>query len=425
MRKLKRYNGLILIVSLLLTWSCASTGTTTKTSKVSRTNLAYLYQPDKQFASLKCAVFHTSDTTSELFVKVNFSDLLYQKDPYTGLYSCSYRLSYTMWKGYESAEVISGNSEISGDSINYGKSVDVIHTFQLPARIPDNYVIQVELFDMNRKASSRQYVNVWKSSMYDRQSFLLFDQNASLMFRNYVYPGEVLKIMTGKPGLNELTVSCYFRDFPVARPPYTEDKDPVFDHRPDSLYTIPLSEGKSEWMEFKRKGFYHFRVDTTQRAGLTIFVYDEGFPEMYSAEQLREPLRYISTRKEYDSLMASDQPKAAVDDFWLKTAGTPERAKALIQKYYRNVEESNQYFTSYLEGWKTDRGLIYTVLGKPNYVYRSDNSEEWIYGEPQNRSSLNFTFVKVKNPFTGNDFMLLRSPTYKEPWFITVQSWRR
>jgi GWxTD domain-containing protein len=154
-------------------------------------------------------------------------------------------------------------------------------------------------------------------------------------------------------------------------------------------------------------------------------VFDEGFPEIYTPEQLRAPLKYITTNKEFDLLMASDQPKAAVDNFWLSKAGNEERAKSLIQKYYRNVEESNAYFTSYLEGWKTDRGLIYTVLGKPNYVYRSENTEEWIYGEPEHRNSLWFTFVKVKNPFTDRDYMLLRSPTFKDPWNITVQSWRR
>jgi len=419
MQRLNRYHRNLILLIVLISAGCATT------NKTSLNNLSFLYQPELQFATLDLKIHHINDTISDLFIRVNFSDLVYEKDPFSGIYRCSYRLSYKMWKSYESPEIISGSTLISGDSISYGKDAGTIHSFSLPARYPGEYVVEVELFDLNRKAPSKQFATVWKSSMQGRQNFLVFNQYEQILFRNYLYPGERFRVVTDDQSLSRLFVSCYYREFPLARPPHVSDREPVFEHQPDSMFEIPVSSGSTAWMEFGPEGFYHFRKDTTSREGMTLFIFDEGFPEIYSAEQLREPLRYITTNKEYDTLMASDQPKAAVDNFWLSKAGSEERAKMLIQKYYGNVEESNLYFTSYLEGWKTDRGLIYTVLGKPNYVYRSDNSEEWIYGEPENRSSLQFTFVRVKNPFTDNDFMLLRSPTFKEPWNITVQSWRR
>ena len=419
MLKQNRYYHFIVVMALFLAAGCASTNQT------SRINLAFLYHPEKQFANLESVVYHLNDTASDIYVKVNFSDLLYAKDPFSGLYICSYRLSCKMWKGYEEGEVVFFSSELSGDSINYGRNAGTIHSFQLPARYPGNYIVALELFDMNRKASTVQYVNILKSDRAGRQNFLVFGQEDQLLFRTYLYPDQGFKIVTDDREQATLTVNCYFRDFPLARPPYLEDREPVFNYLPDSVFLLPLSSGQTGRIALNRRGFYHIRKDTTRREGLTLFIFEEGFPEIFSAEQLREPLKYITTKKEFDSLMASSQPKAAVDNFWLTMAGSPERAKSLIQKYYGNVEESNLYFTSYHEGWKTDRGLIYTVLGKPNYVYRSDDSEEWIYGEPQHRSSLRFTFLKVKNPFSDNDFMLLRSPTFKEPWFITVQSWRR
>lgn len=419
MPRLNRYYRNMVFLVLLISAACA---TTTRTSL---NNLSFLYQPDKQFAKLELKIYHVNDTLSDLYIKVNYGDLVYEKDLFSGIYRCSYRLSYKMWKGYDSPEIVSGSTQISGDSLNYGRNAGESHTFQLPAKYPGDYVVEVELFDMNREASSKQYTSVRKSNMNGRQNFLVFNQYEQLVFRNYLYPGERFRVETGDPELSGIFVSCYFREFPLARPPHVADREPVFEHKPDSLFQVSVHSGRTGWMEFYRKGFYHFRKDTTQREGMTLYVFDEGFPQIYSADQLREPLRYITTNKEYDTIMASDQPKVAVDNFWLSKAGSEERAKMLIQKYYSNVEESNIYFTSYLEGWKTDRGLIFTVLGKPTYVYRSDDSEEWIYGEPQNRSSLQFTFVRVKNPFTDNDFMLLRSPTFKEPWNITVQGWRR
>lgn len=416
----KAFIKLLILPALLLIIAGCET-----TSKVSLHNLVFLYDAEKQFTKLTSWVYHTNDSTSTLFVEVLFSNLLYQKDPYTGLYTSSYRLSYRISEGYDAKEIIGTSSIVTGDSLNYGKNTGIVHSFEVKTKQPGEYLLEITLFDFNRQSGSTQYMELVNNNRSGRQNFLVLNRDNRLIFESYIPEGEQFRIITGQPETGYLVVSHYQRDFPVARPPYTEDREPVFEYAPDSMFHIPLSNGESEWIMLDKPGFYHFRKDSVSREGLTLYRFHEGFPDITTAEELRYPLRYITTRKEYDSLMENSNMKAAVDDFWLKTARTPERAKILIQKYYLNVEEANRYFTSYLEGWKTDRGLIYIIFGKPDYVYRGKGTEEWIYGEPQNRSSLRYTFVKVNNPFTDNDYMLLRSPTLKDSWFITVQSWRR
>lgn len=393
--------------------------------KTSLQNVVFLYQPENQFAELNSCVFHSSDSISTLYVKVYFNDLLYQKDPFTGLYTCSYSLSYKLKGGYESKDILQTASVVSGDSLNYGKSKSVIHSFEIKAAYPEKYLLEIVLYDMKRNAGTTGYLEVDKSSRQGRQNFLVMDLNQELVFKNYMPAGEPFRIICNRHDLMQLFANKYTRDFPVARPPYTEDREPQFDYIPDSVFTVNLFNGESGWITLESEGFCHFRQDTVSREGFTLFCFLDGYPDITSAEQLQAPLRYITTRKEFDTLTESGNIKAAVDEFWLKTARTPERAQILFQKYYTGVENANKYFTSYLEGWKSDRGLIYIIFGIPDFVYHGDGFEDWTYGEPQNRSSLQFTFVRVNNPFTDNDYMLLRSPTFKEPWFVTVQSWRR
>jgi len=419
-RMKNRINTVLLAVSMFFFMAGCEV-----TSKISLQNLVSQYQPEKQFAELNSRVFHTSDSTSTLFVEVVYSNLVYQKDPFTGLYACSYSLKYKLKQDYESPDVLSTGSIVSGDSLNYGKQAGIVHSFDIKIKYPGDYLLEISLFDMNRQASSTRFLKVGKTSMKGRQNFLVLNRNQELVFMNYVPAGEPVRIVADDPALESLYVNYYERDFPLARPPYTEDREPTFEYRPDSMFTLSVLNGESEWVTLDKQGFYHFRKDTLSREGLTLYHFPEGFPEITTAEQLRDPLRYITTKKEYDSLVNNDNVKAAVDDFWLKTARSPERARLLIQKYYSNVEEANKYFTSYHEGWKTDRGLIYIIFGRPDYVYRGKDFEEWLYGEPENRNSLRYTFVRVNNHFTDNDYMLLRSPTLKESWFITVQSWRR
>ena len=136
------------------------------------------------------------------------------------------------------------------------------------------------------------------------------------------------------------------------------------------------------------------------------------------------PMRYISTKKEYDLLLASENQKNDMDKFWREIAGSNDRARTLIREYFKRVESANNYFTSYMEGWKTDRGIIYIIYGIPNIVYKNNNYENWIYGEENNMMSMSFVFHKVNNPITGNDYVLSRSPVFKSSWFRAVDSWR-
>ena len=116
--------------------------------------------------------------------------------------------------------------------------------------------------------------------------------------------------------------------------------------------------------------------------------------------------------------------RAAVERFWLDAAGSKDRARSAIRTYFERVENANRYFTSYVEGWRTDRGLVHIIFGSPNTIYRAPDTETWIYGEENNMMSLTFRFSKRDIPFTNNDLVLDRDPTFKGAWYRNVESWR-
>ncbi|MFO7722834.1 MAG: GWxTD domain-containing protein, partial [Bacteroidales bacterium] len=172
-------------------------------------------------------------------------------------------------------------------------------------------------------------------------------------------------------------------------------------------------------------GIYHFNADANQQAGFTVFVRPHAYPWISHPEQMIYPLRYLTSTREYAALLEAEDPKEAVDNFWIGNAGNELRAKKLIREYYRRVEKANYLFSSHQEGWKTDRGMIYIMYGPPSVVQRGFSSEIWTYGESRHIMSLTFIFTRLSNPFTDSDYMLERSPNYKTGWYQMVNSWRR
>jgi len=149
-----------------------------------------------------------------------------------------------------------------------------------------------------------------------------------------------------------------------------------------------------------------------------------------------EPLAYLASEDEMNRMRNAPGPKAALDEFWIGCGGNVEKARELLRIYYTRILYSNYYFTSYKEGWRTERGMIYTIYGPPDKVYKTADGERWGYRKPVLRSSwggryhlreeyLFFNFRYRANRLTDNDYYLIRSETLVTYWDRAVASWRK
>lgn len=407
---------LILISSfLILNFSCSAPGS------LLNQNLSYLYRKDKQHFAAEFNVWHFSDDSSRLSVRLDPKEFLYKRtgDFFTAEVSVGYRLI----ESYENPMVIDSASR---------KFVFQKKENPLPVPVSMDFrsdtlaelLLECRITDINKNVTDFFYINVDRSTNQSRNYFKLVPLNdETSLFTNRVSATDSFKIIHKDSLFRNLIVNYYHREFPLSTPPFSFDYRESFDYKPDSVFNIEISDEKV--FCFPAEGFYHIRKDTSIKQGFTIFRYHADFPNLTNPEQLLEPIRYLTTRSEYDEMKSSKDYKKAVDEFWLETGGNPERTRYLIKKYYSRVQFANENFTSYHEGWKTDRGLIYTIFGPPHMVYRTSKTEVWIYGEASAALSLNFTFIKVINPFSDNDFTLSRAPVYETNWYRAVDMWRQ
>ncbi len=393
--------------------------------ELSQQNLSGTYDPQLRFTQPEFLIAHTNDSITNVYLHVNLSEFLYTRENENGKYIARIEISYSLYESYESKIILDSAALFYTDSIEYGLNSTLSEVLFVKAKAPGDYILKVSILDIHRGKELSYYLPIYKKSMIGSQSFMLFDKDSSLLFRNYISPNENVSLKYLNISQEKLFVHYYKRDFPLARPPFVLDKEQAFNYKADSTFSIPVFNGNSHQFNLVKEGFYFFQSDTNSREGFTIYRYYDDFPVISSAEHVISPLRYISTQREYDILTSSSNKKLTADSFWLVNTGHPNRARQLISRYYNRVQEANNMFSSFLEGWKTDRGMVYIVLGPPNYVYRATNTENWVYGEAGNPGSLRFSFIRVNNPFTNNDYNLYRNPMFKETWYNSVENWRR
>ncbi|WP_020532874.1 GWxTD domain-containing protein [Flexithrix dorotheae] len=174
-----------------------------------------------------------------------------------------------------------------------------------------------------------------------------------------------------------------------------------------------------------KKTLYFAQSDSSSTIGIGFIVVDKDYPKFSNVEKIAKSMIYISTDKEIQSFLTARDKKSVLDNFWINSGGSVENAKRLIKTYYQRVAYANKNFTTYKEGWKTDKGMIYIVFGRPDETYEVENGERWVYFLGKKRDRVTFEFFKRNNIFSGNHYELNRSPQYKKVYFTQVSKWRK
>jgi GWxTD domain-containing protein len=130
-------------------------------------------------------------------------------------------------------------------------------------------------------------------------------------------------------------------------------------------------------------------------------------------DKATDQLQYIATGSEMSKIRDATTPEEKQKrflEFWAKRDPDPQTVRnELMEEYYARVFYANKNFSHFIEGWKTDRGMVFIRFGAPQNIDRHpfdlDNKpyEIWYYYD-QNRE---FVFVDD----TGFGDYRLRYPT--------------
>jgi len=134
-----------------------------------------------------------------------------------------------------------------------------------------------------------------------------------------------------------------------------------------------------------------------------------------SEKWIKEEVVYIITPKEravFKKLETDKEQDMFIEEFWRHrdpTPGTPRNE--FKEEHYRRIDYANDMFgrISPFDGWATDRGKFYIMLGDPAYIERYVNSnathpiEIWYFqGKPNLRQAPFFRLMFFRRAGVGD-----------------------
>src|SRR5579862_6300861 len=96
---------------------------------------------------------------------------------------------------------------------------------------------------------------------------------------------------------------------------------------------------------------------------------------------LSEDVSYIITdaeRKAFLQLQTNEEREQFIEQFWQRRNPDPDSVDNPVkEEHYRRIAYANEHFSSGMAGWKTDRGRIYIIWGKPDSLETHTLGESW------------------------------------------------
>ncbi len=398
--------------------------TACKITRLSNINLVSIYKHEEPDIYPEYYLFHNSKNTSTLYYKIDSDKLLYLKQPESNTFAAKYSIHYNLVPSFNSNNLLDSATVFKTDSAHFESEDYFIDSIEIETPPEDEFLIHLTFSDRQTRQSHVYVLKANKSGKYNSQNFLFYNKNNEMLFKPFIQKQSEITALHNTDKDFVMNAKLFKEPKSPALPPFVSENESSNDLEPDSTYEISFTNGKAKIL-INQHGLYRFFKNDNPSNGFSFHFFHDGYPLITTHSAMIAPVRYLVSRKEYQKIISAQDSHSAIDRFWVSIAGDTQRARSLVSRYYNNIEWANYYFTSYKEGWKTDRGMIYTIFGPPEDVFISDYGEKWRYRDLWGISEIEFDFKRKQHKFAENHYVLDRSTAYRNPWFMGIENWRR
>jgi GWxTD domain-containing protein len=434
MNRILNISGLRIALGIISACSVVVSCKSTQKAAVDTRDVSYLYNPTRSTIKPRFNILNQSDEASVLSVKFYMSDLFFsqanpQNIPLAQLLVTAKLFNRT------GGMLLADTSYQEVNIVKNDKITDYITKLNLKVQQGNEYIVEVKILDRLRMEVIQSFIafnTLTETNKYNFYARGHFVKNE--LFNPVIRVNEFVNLVYPRKHVDSLFISYYKPITAVPYPPSMLLPERTIDYDPDT--TVALAYSDTLPIMFPKPGVYLCSVDRKVDEGFTFFNFGDTYPNMTKPEVMIEPLAYLATEDEMNAMRSAARPKVALDEFWIGCGGNVEKSRELIRIFYTRILYANYYFTSYKEGWRTERGMIYTIYGPPDKLYKSPDGESWGYRKPVIKSSwggryhlkeeyLYFNFRVRSGKFSDNDYYLSRSETLISFWDRAVASWRK
>lgn len=386
---------------------------------LSNLNLAPVYNPENSTFNLQYWLNHYSENESELKIFFNSGKLLYykQNNDSSNIHVAKYTVKCYLYKDLYSEQILDSIS--LKKTIHQQENLDTIK-INIPCKLGENYWLVIKVSDLKRSFDNVKVLPIYKKYLH-HPSFFTIDSAIKIQNCFRLNSIQNLNIQHHTLKNNYIYVYPVLLNTPTAQPPFSFKNKSTVNYqllKPSSYF---LNDSGKFTINLPYSAAL-LKLDTNQKQGTLIYANNNNFPEYNNINSLIEPLFYLMKPDEFETIKKSNNKKLDFENFWLKNNQMDkEKARKAIKNYYDKITYANINFTTFKDGWQTDKGMMYIIKGIPQSIRLYHDREIWYYGETSFSEPEVYVFRKVNWEIYNNHFVLDKNFNHKYTWEKNIQ----
>lgn len=369
-------------------------------------------------------VFYSKDQMKarlDIYIEIPLENLQFKKNYSTKMYDAS--VNYNIKITNKSNEIVSNESitdyvtTSKADQKKLDESAKfIVKEFYLN---PGDYSLEVTLSDINTKKekTKKEQVSITDFAMKDVSfSDIMLVSNfkmengkkviTPLIEKNIDNLKEIYLFFEVYNSKNQQLVNNYSYKI-------TDSKEKIIEK---GIYTYTLIPGINKFFEkipTVNLVFGNYKLEIKDNTNGQLIASKEftnklsGIPvNMKDLSLLIDQLLYIANSEELDRIKnapTNELKEKYFIEFWRsKDPSQYTNKNELMIEYYKRIQTANERYSHYIDGWKTDMGMVYIIYGEPSNIERHPYNEGTKPYEIWDFYSVNKEFIFVDETGFGD-----------------------
>ncbi len=406
---MNRKNTIIDVLTIALLWGAAFLSPGRLFAQVESNRVPSRPATDFAFDAICVNSDEPGKTRADVYVEVPYSELHFAK--VDNVYLASYEVSVEfLSRGNQVVDQRAWSSDVRVTDFNQtvsGKYQSLTH--QVMNIAPGNYEVDVQVYEPETKKKTLKRSSIivtdFSKDELSLSDIMLVNKLTKVGDKTGVVPNVDGSFIRQREGfylffeayhvspIDSLQLVCHILDSKkqevwkkAQEEPPSDSKMQIFMKVDSTLFPAGNYTVVIEGYDVRAGSTAGLKATTSRSFSvhwadlpLTIVDIDKAIDEM----------RYVATGDEMDFIRSAktiDERRRRFVEFWNKRNPDPTSGRnPLMEEYFRRVEFANREFKGYLDGWKTDRGMVYIRLGPPENIERhpfemnSKPYEVWYY----------------------------------------------
>jgi GWxTD domain-containing protein len=373
---------------------------------------------NKEYFYVDPLVFNSKDSTNarlDLYIELPLENIQFKRNQSTGKYDAFIDYIITIKNSTDNIVYNNTYMETMSNTENEQKKVTekTVYAIKQYYLKPDNYKLSFTLIDKN---NLKEYTKDYAFSVKDFNRRIV-DFSDIMLVSNYNENNDGKKEISPLVNRNVGNLKDFYLFFEIYNSSdstienvyyykITDEKNKTI---LEGTYNYYLDSGTNKKIEKLSTnlliiGNYKFEI-TDKKTSSIVASKDLSYRWDFLPVNLKNldvaisQLRYLASSDELNYIQRAktkEEKERRFLKFWRDKDPTPNSPKnELMIEYYNRIKIANERYSHYVDGWKTDMGMVYIIYGNPSNIERHPFEAEykpyevWEYYELRRR----FVFV--------------------------------